>query len=85
MKQGLCEDFLALQSTPSSHFCIMGDFNVVRSESEKKGSLFYKAKAEDFNNFINHANLLDLSLGCKKFTWIGQGGAKLSKLDRFLV
>lgn len=63
----------------------MGDFNVVRCESERKGSLFDKGKAEDFNNFINQANLLYLSLGRKKFTWIGQGGEKLSKFDRFLV
>lgn len=63
----------------------MGDFNAVRCENESKGSYFDKGKGVDFNNFINHSNLLDLSLGGKKFTWIGQGGVKLSKLDMFLV
>lgn len=63
----------------------MGDFNVVRCEGERKGSSFDKGKFDNFNNFINLSNHLNLSLGGKKYTSVGQGGANLSKMVRFMV
>lgn len=63
----------------------MGDFNVVRCAEERMGSCFNPSKASDFNAFIDSADLIDPPLGARKFTWIGCGGLKLSKLDRFLI
>lgn len=76
MKQKLWADLLARKATSNSLFCIINDFNAVRCESERKGSNFDEGKTEDFNKFISQSNLLNLSLGSKKYTWIGQGGFK---------
>lgn len=48
--------------------CLFGDFNAVRSKEEHKRSLFDKGKADDFNNFICHNDLQEMSLGGWKFT-----------------
>lgn len=47
--------------------------------------MFNKGKADDFNKFICQNDLQEMSLGGRKFTWVGQGGLKLSKLDHFLL
>lgn len=65
--------------------CIFGDFNVVRKKKERRCCLFDPAKADDFNPFISRNDLLEVSMGARKFTRVGQGGSKLSKLDRFLL
>lgn len=61
----------------------MGDFNAFRHEGERKGCIFDKGKADDFNDFVNRANLQDITLGVSMYTWVGQGGGKM--LDRFLL
>lgn len=63
----------------------MGDFNVVRNVSERKGSTFHNHRGAEFNDFIVAADLQELKLGGRRFTWIGMGKTKLSKLDRFLI
>ncbi|XP_023754373.1 uncharacterized protein LOC111902794 [Lactuca sativa] len=64
---------------------IMGDFNEVRDESKRMGSQFHPASARVFNQFIEDANLFDITLGGPRFTWNNKWGSKFSKLDRFLV
>jgi hypothetical protein len=64
---------------------VLGDFNEVRDESERMGSLFCKRGAQLFNKFIDNSNLIDLPLGGRNFTRMNKIGTKLSKLDRFLV
>lgn len=72
--------------SPSNLFCIMGhDFNSIRTPNERLGSEFHSRRAADFNAFINAANLVEPRMGGRRFTWIGQGGLKLSKLDWFLL
>lgn len=63
----------------------MGDFNVVRCTEERLGSCFNLTKVTDFNNFIDFSQLIEPPLRAKRFTWIGRGGSKLSKLGRFLL
>lgn len=63
----------------------MGDFNVVRFAEERLGSTFNSRKASAFNSFIDAADLVDPPLGARRFTWVGWGELKLSKLDRFLI
>nr|GEX69510.1 RNA-directed DNA polymerase, eukaryota [Tanacetum cinerariifolium] len=41
---------------------IMGDFNEVRFESERLGSVFNTQGANEFNNFISNAGLVDIQL-----------------------
>lgn len=64
--------------------CILGDFNVVRSSSEKQDCLFNGNTARDFNSFISTNSLLDIPILNSFFTWIGLG-LKRGQLDRALV
>ncbi|GJV87160.1 RNA-directed DNA polymerase, eukaryota, partial [Tanacetum coccineum] len=64
---------------------ILGDFNEVRTEQERFGSIFNVQGANMFNNFISMANLIDLPLGGYSYTWAHKSATKMSKLDRFLV
>nr|GEZ99098.1 RNA-directed DNA polymerase, eukaryota [Tanacetum cinerariifolium] len=64
---------------------VMGDFNEVRVEGERMGSVFSVRGARDFNNFISSAGLVDIQLEGYSFTWSHPSATKTSKLDRFLV
>ncbi|GJU93381.1 RNA-directed DNA polymerase, eukaryota [Tanacetum coccineum] len=64
---------------------VMGDFNEVRSEAERFGSIFNAQGAHSFNNFISLAGLVDLPLGGYSFTWSHKTANKMSKIDRFLI
>ncbi|GJS77431.1 RNA-directed DNA polymerase, eukaryota [Tanacetum coccineum] len=69
----------------SGESIILGDFNEVRSENERFGSIFYENGANAFNHFITRAGLIDLPLEGYSFTWTHPSASKMSKLDRFLV
>lgn len=84
-KKILWDSLLNFRESTLSWWCLMGDFNVVRCAEERLGSSFNLSKATDFNCFIDAAQLFEPTLGAKRFTWIGNGGSKLSKLDRFLL
>ncbi|GJZ98267.1 RNA-directed DNA polymerase, eukaryota, reverse transcriptase zinc-binding domain protein [Tanacetum coccineum] len=63
----------------------MGDFNEVRTNSERFGSVFNVQDAAAFNMFISNAGLEEVPLGGCSFTWCHKFATKMSKLDRFLV
>ncbi|GKG04358.1 RNA-directed DNA polymerase, eukaryota, partial [Tanacetum coccineum] len=56
---------------------IMGDFNEVRVQSDRYGSVF--------NSFISDSGLVEINLGGRHYTWCHKSEKKMSKLDRFLV
>ncbi|GJW61680.1 cytochrome P450 [Tanacetum coccineum] len=64
---------------------LLGDFNEVRSKSERMGTIFDPRGAAKFNDFITIADLCDLPMGGKWFTRMNNLGSKLSKIDRVLV
>lgn len=64
---------------------IMGDFNEVRNEGERYGSVFCDRQAGIFNDFIADNSLIDVPMGGFNFTWTNKWGSKMSRLDRFLV
>ncbi|GJT12683.1 RNA-directed DNA polymerase, eukaryota [Tanacetum coccineum] len=64
---------------------VMGDFNEVRIEGERMGSIFNAKGANEFNNFISNSGLVEIQLEGYAFTWSHPSAAKMSKLDRFLV
>ncbi|GJX39469.1 RNA-directed DNA polymerase, eukaryota [Tanacetum coccineum] len=68
-----------------SFLAISGDFNEVRFEHERRGSLFNSHGANSFNNFITRTGLIDLPLEGYSFTWAHKSASKMSKLDRFLI
>ncbi|XP_073219690.1 uncharacterized protein [Cicer arietinum] len=68
-------------------WCVCGDFNAIRKESEKKGRSEY-IQMEDilrFNNFIEESEFIDLSLNGRAFTWCRLDGSVMSILERFLL
>lgn len=72
-------------SQHQGNYLVFGDFNVVRSSSERIGSIFNHRSVSDFNEFINDCRFWDVPLGGHAFTRISSNGEKLSRLDRFLV
>ncbi|GJX99907.1 RNA-directed DNA polymerase, eukaryota [Tanacetum coccineum] len=64
---------------------LMGDFNEVRLEHERFGTLFNHQGANAFNNFISLDGLIDLPLEGYAFTWAHKSASKMSKLDRFII
>ncbi|GJZ32761.1 RNA-directed DNA polymerase, eukaryota, reverse transcriptase zinc-binding domain protein [Tanacetum coccineum] len=84
-RKQLWEDITRYLSDKSGHFILFGDFNEVRFESERFGSLFNSQGAANFNAFINQIGLVDLNIGGRNFTWMNKMGTKMSKLYRFLL
>nr|GEV48576.1 RNA-directed DNA polymerase, eukaryota [Tanacetum cinerariifolium] len=64
---------------------ILGDFNEVRSEHERFGTIFNDSGAKAFNHFISMLGLIDLYLEGYSYTWAIKSASKISKLGRFLV
>ncbi|GKB72708.1 RNA-directed DNA polymerase, eukaryota, partial [Tanacetum coccineum] len=64
---------------------VLGDFNEVRFEEERFGSIFNQSCARDFNLFISSSSLVDVKMEGYSFTWVHPSAKKMSKLDRFLV
>ena len=69
-------------------WCFCGDFNAVRSPSERKGSTVrgdQSKEIEGFNNFIESNKLFEIPSVGKRFTWFNSNGLAKSRLDRVLV
>jgi exonuclease III len=82
------ELLVARRFNVADHFCILGDFNSVRSPEERKGAVGGLESSEDsrlFNVFIANIGLVDLPLMGRKFTWIRPNGKCMSRLDRVLI
>jgi hypothetical protein len=79
-------NFLSLLISRWDGECLlMGDFNEVRCEEERLGTVFNVLGANAFNDFILNTNLLDVRLDGFSFTWSHRSASKMSKLDRFLI
>ncbi|XP_071727110.1 uncharacterized protein [Rutidosis leptorrhynchoides] len=66
-------------------YTIFGDFNEVREEADRFGTIFNPIEANHFNNFINNGGLIDMPIGGRRFTWMKKSGTKMSLIDRFLI
>ncbi|GJT13623.1 RNA-directed DNA polymerase, eukaryota [Tanacetum coccineum] len=66
---------------------IIGDFNEVRYEQERYGTVFNLHGANTFNNFITMTGLVDLPIikGYSLHVLINKSASKMSKLYRFLI
>ncbi|GKA30618.1 putative RNA-directed DNA polymerase, eukaryota, reverse transcriptase zinc-binding domain protein [Tanacetum coccineum] len=84
-KEMLWNDLTRLIDNHNDFSIILGDFNEVRSEMERLGTVFDRRSASKFNDFIHYSGLCDLPMGGKIFTRMNNLGSKHSKLDRFLV
>ncbi|XP_026416451.1 uncharacterized protein LOC113311871 [Papaver somniferum] len=67
-------------------WCICGDFNEVRFMAERKGCSRITRGMQDFGNFIDSNNLIDIQIQGAKYTWISSSSIHVkSKIDRFLI
>ncbi|GKB00187.1 RNA-directed DNA polymerase, eukaryota, partial [Tanacetum coccineum] len=85
LKRTLWEYISVLINRWNGETLVLGDFNEVRSEDERFGSIFSPSSARSFNHFIASSGLLDVKMEGYSFTWSHPSASKMSKLDRFLV
>ena len=65
-------------------FCIIGDFNSVRTPEERLNCSKCGIDSREFNDLIKDHNLLDIKMINASYTWFGSEGRK-SRLDRALL
>lgn len=78
---------LAKEVYSQSHpLMVGGDFNILRKESEKNKSGGYTKWSFIFNAIIEQANLREIQMGGRQFTWCNnQESPTLEKLDRVFI
>lgn len=88
-KRHFWTSLMALANTISDLWLVVGDFNSVCSQSEKRGGrLFGSSSSSGLLQFTNAAGLIDLGFNGNPFTWNNgrQGCANIRKrLDRGLA
>ncbi|XP_021975175.1 uncharacterized protein LOC110870296 [Helianthus annuus] len=82
-KRGLWAEIGELIGDGDVLWMVAGDFNSVRSEGERRNSIFNASEANEFNDFIDNTNLHEYSLKGRRFTFVV--GEKLSRIDRIFV
>ncbi|XP_022014802.1 uncharacterized protein LOC110914308 [Helianthus annuus] len=82
-KRVVWNDIEQSMSTAEGYWVVAGAFNSVRDSSERKNSKFHVSSTQEFNDFIDRANLHEYGLRGRKFTFAA--GNKLSRIDRILV
>jgi len=88
-KKTLWEDLSNIKrASQEKAWCFCGDFNAVRSCTERKGTrvgVDHSREIVGFNSFIEANLLLDLPIVGKKYTWFKSNGSAKSRIDRVLV
>ncbi|KAJ0888367.1 putative Endonuclease/exonuclease/phosphatase superfamily [Helianthus annuus] len=64
---------------------ILGDFNAVRFQEERRNTIFNRKCASNFNDFIFDNGLREYDMKGRKFMYLKDNDNKLSKIDRVLV
>ena len=70
-----------LKNAKEGNWLFMGDFNEVRSREERFSEHACLTSMAAFNNFIRLADLVDFSMGGRRFTRMSDDGLSLSKID----
>ncbi|XP_022023673.1 uncharacterized protein LOC110923927 [Helianthus annuus] len=84
-KRLLWEDISALKASKQGIWIIFGDFNAVCIPEDRRNSTFNSSEAKDFNEFIHNSGLEKFSMKGRRYTYAKKKGAKMSKIDRFLI
>lgn len=68
-KQDFCDELAGLRVICGERCCVRGDFNMVRSLSEKMNSIFLTCSMICFDSLIRELELCDPPILNAKFTW----------------
>ncbi|XP_072080979.1 uncharacterized protein [Arachis hypogaea] len=89
VRAGQFQELSATIQQMQNEMIVMGDFNAIVSQEEKRGEgLKSWSSISNFNNFIDGSSLMDLGMVVRNFTWSNKRrGEKqiLERLDRVLV
>jgi len=88
MKEMWIEVGVFRQGQLSKAWCIIGDFNSIRRQEERKSVMSdydYSREIKGFNEIIESSKLADIPLVGRKFTWFKPNGLVKSRIDRVLV
>jgi len=72
----------------SKAWCIIGDFNSIRRQEERKSLISesdYSREIRGFNDFIEKSEVVDIPLVGRKFTWYKPNGMVKTRIDKVLV
>lgn len=77
----------SMESRGGDRWCVLGDFNSIKSSSERRGVDGFNRNEEVqlFRDFLAESGLIDLPLVGRKFTWYKPDGSAMSRLDKFLI
>jgi len=76
------------QRESCNSWCILGYFNSIRNEGERRGisqARGNKREMQGFNNFIDSMEMVDIPCIGRKYTWYRPNGKAKSRLDRILT
>lgn len=86
VRRNLWMEVALLKSSSQLPWCVGGDFNTIKSITERTGCTKLDRSMRDFLNFINVMELQDIPLLGRKFTWSNFQDEEIhSRLDRFLL
>nr|GEV20284.1 RNA-directed DNA polymerase, eukaryota [Tanacetum cinerariifolium] len=77
-KRSLWSFITGLISRWNGESMVMGDFNEVRFERDRLGSVFNVQRANEFNSFILNAGLVEIQLEGYSFTWSHPPASKMN-------
>lgn len=90
-KKRLWNNLLAMKRVyGDAAWCILGDFNAVRSRDERRGVNLIPSPNQDlesyfFNLFLVEIELEDLNVLGRRFTWFQSNGRAMGRIDRVLI
>jgi hypothetical protein len=87
-KRKLWEDILSfMRNSRVKLWCLLGDFNAVLSMNERKGINVWTrgSKIRDFCKFVADAEVEEIPLLGRGFTWYRIDGSVMSRIDKMLV
>ncbi|GJU28851.1 RNA-directed DNA polymerase, eukaryota [Tanacetum coccineum] len=85
LRRVLWDYILILLGRWNGESILMGDFNEMRSNEERRRTSFNPSNASFFNKFIFSSGLIDIKMKGYSYTWSHPSAEKMSKLDRFIV
>ena len=86
LKEAFWEELGSIRGWWEGPWCLGGDFNEIRSPSERAKGGNFSHSMRHFAEILNKLDLKDLPLQGGLFTWRGgRNGRTMSRLDRFLI